>query len=597
PYVQIESSDRPPVLKSDLDIDLNQLQSLKLSGLLEGASFKWRGLPITSVQFPFVYDTAEESVAANNFNLRYGSGSVKGSAGVSLKSEIVTLQEVSSTADLIALASHFTPNLKESLKMVELIDVPSIKASGSFPMKKPLAGNLDIGYRQAEGLDLLLSGGRRLPLRDITGNFNLNGEVLKTRDLVLKVLDGAGAVNAAVNLADPNFKFNTSLELKDMNFQKVMDFAGVQGPEAEGLVNFNYRGEGSKQVSAFRGNGQMALMSDRLYKVPVIGPIQRVLGAIVPVFAPQQSRNSVAANFHVESGVIMTNDLFVKTDGTHVDIRGNANLNDLTTKFVAKGKLEGALGAATGIVTQAIEIQGEGPIAGPKISLAGAGIPAEFLQDSVREVLGIAGGGAEAVTAILDGVTNEIAGEGVRAVTNALGDGANGAAGVVGNVVGGVLGAGADGTSGVAGAVGAITGGATDAAGGITSGLLNAAGAAVQGATGGGQQGQGLGSALGGILSGATQSPATNPTDQGTPAEPQQPATTETPAVPPPAASGNPVQSIGGAIGGILSGSTQSPANPAEQPAQEAPDAEEVIKQGGRKILQGIFPAGSQNGQ
>ncbi len=426
-YLKVKSEGALPLITSKVDVDLtNQAQpKIKASGRFTGDSITLEetilgGMTFKAFDAAYSYDHENAVLTLPNFIISHGkSGTLNGSATYTLNDQMLDLTEVRSNLDLVAFLTEINPELKQSLENLKFLDSPEIHiTTGRVPVASPLDGSLDFSYEQWAGLEVQMEDGKKLSVNQIHGNFKLGGGELAIPSLKAKVFDGDLDAQGSLMLKDPSRSFNGKVAMRGLSMESIGAYSGIKSQAMSGQLDVDYQGTAAKEIQNYTGVGFVDLKNSQLYEVPVIGPIHRLLGAAMPVFG-SQNLSTAAGNFMIKEGVLMTTDLTVRSDGTRVLVKGQANLIHQLTAFSAAANLEGPLGAATGLVTEMIEVEGRGPLNNPQIRLKGGALPAAFDSDRVRNLLGISEGSAEAMKAVMEQVAGGTGGVGglIKSVT------------------------------------------------------------------------------------------------------------------------------------------------------------------------------------
>ena len=385
PWLAIESAEgNAPVLNLTFAMDAEKPDAATLEGSLSGREVIWRGIQFTSLSaaFNIVPETGELSFPS--FQAGYGTGFIGGKVSIDTGSKILKIEQLQSTVDVIALLSAYDAGLAESLKLIRFVDAPTMQISGEVPMEDATQADLRIKYEHREGL-VYLMGDRELPLRDLRGNFTLNGGSIETKDAALELFGGGVLINGATRLTDESRPFNGLIEIARMPMDKAAVFFGQEKVGMSGLLSLVFRGVGYKDVAKIRGGGSLRIDEASLPTFPVLGPVQTLVGQVIPAFAAKE-KGSVTGAYIIESGVLLTSDLTVANGGARVVTNGSVNLASQDTKFTAKAVLDQALAAATGLTDKAITVEGSGPLASPVLKITD--FPIEFASSSLSQVLG-----------------------------------------------------------------------------------------------------------------------------------------------------------------------------------------------------------------
>ncbi|MDF1756087.1 MAG: AsmA-like C-terminal region-containing protein [Verrucomicrobiales bacterium] len=412
-YLKIESGGALPLLTSEIAVDLSEkdLPKIKAKGRLTGESITMKetafaGITLKNVDAPYSYDHESGVLDLPGFTVSHGpGGNLAGSARLNLADQYIDLTEVRSSLDLIGLITALDPEMAAGFQHLTFHDSPKIHViSGRVPLANPLEGTIDFAYDQWAGITYI-SEGKELTIKEIRGNFKLADSTLSVPGLNAKVLDGDVAAVGKLKLNDPAYPFTGNLKVRGLPMTSIAEYADIESQYMNGSMNLDYQGTVAKEFPRMGGSGFVELEDSQLYKVPVIGPIQRLLGAAIPVFGAQND-SMVAGNFVIDTGVLMTSDLQVRSDGTKVLVKGQADLTRKLTAFSAKASLDGSLGMATGLIEEHIEVEGRGNLYSPQIRLKGGALPGGFSSEGIRNMLGITDGSAEAMQAMMQEIAS-----------------------------------------------------------------------------------------------------------------------------------------------------------------------------------------------
>ena len=392
-FEKMEDGDNPRI---DLNIDLGSDLSLVATGRFSGRDFKWQGIPLDLVGVTFDYSQKLDVIDIIDAQIGYGGNSINAKAQMLLGKNRLENLNITSNANLVELVSHFAPEIEDKLAGIQMRDNPTIGATGSLDLNEPLASTITIDYQHWKGFTVKVDD-IVLPIRGINGQLILNNNevsVSKTSPLRATVLDGEVVMNInSFKLNDPTLPFRGVIEISQLPVNKAAFFITGQSSELTGLFSGTFRGKGAiHDLTQLNGSGDLKIDGGKLYKMPVIGPIQKLLATVIPIFGNREL-SALTAKFDAMSGIIITNDLLIRSDGTKVKVSGSVDLTKQTTKFNAKANLDGPLGLATGLAAEMLTIEGSGTISEPNIRLAGVpeGLP------------GLAGEGLEAVGNLLGG--------------------------------------------------------------------------------------------------------------------------------------------------------------------------------------------------
>src|SRR5690606_33521143 len=120
-------------------------------------------------------------------------------------------------------------------------------------------------------------------------------------------------------------------------------------------------------VERIRGGGDIRVEEATLPAFPIVGPVQNMLGQVVPSFSFEEA-GAVTGSYLIESGILLTNNFEIANSSANLLVNGSVKLVQQTTDFTAVAGLNEPLAKATGLEGKTIEVRGSGPLAEPKLT-------------------------------------------------------------------------------------------------------------------------------------------------------------------------------------------------------------------------------------
>ncbi len=412
-----------PRIRAEFVVDPSAPHPVTVHGQFSGNHFAWREIPIDAATVEFAFAEGDTRLQLPHFNLIYEGELISGEAVWDSATRTAEVARFHSSADLLGLLRRIDPAITPFAAMIQHDEAPLIKATGLLNLVDFWQSDLQIDYRHANGLTLLLDHGD-LRLDSIAGGFRIADGTLSTDLLRLSAMGGRFEASGSAAMARGPLRYEGALSVTSLPLQGIVEYFGGE-KELPGLLTARFEGRGGLQMATLNGTGNVRIDAAKFYEVPVIGPVQSMMGSVVPVFGDGQ-RSEMTATFTVTEGVLVSEDLVVHADGTRVEVTGRLDLSNWQTQFEAEGNLVGALGLVTGLLSKALVVEGSGRV--DELDLKMKNVPAEFASDTVKGVFGVAS-------------------TGVNLVTDTVGTGLEGAQQVAGGalkVTGAVIGGGAD---------------------------------------------------------------------------------------------------------------------------------------------------------
>jgi hypothetical protein len=223
--------------------------------------------------------------------------------------------------------------------LADLIPGPDKKAR-NFEMEGPVSADLTIKITQdniakwdvsaeISGEDLVIN---TFYLKNVSASLSIEEGRLSTSSVTGALYDGALSGKIKIDLREKNLPFALYLDLKDLDFGRMMldisqDNSGMFGDinmdlELKGYINDN---------STFRGHGSVTVSEANLGQMPLLTPL---LGDIYMkmqgIFAPEARTgdiNSAYADFEVKDREISTDNLTFIGDDIAISSRGSLDFD------------------------------------------------------------------------------------------------------------------------------------------------------------------------------------------------------------------------------------------------------------------------------
>lgn len=413
-----------PELRAKIVIDHSAPAPVTVSGRFSGREFKWKNVPMDSAAVDFSFAEGDERLVLPGFNLIYKGGLITGTGVWDSGTNTAQVERFQSAAHLVGLLRDINPNIAPAAATIVQDEPPLISAKGSLKLKDFWSSDLAVTYRHQSGMTVTV-GGRPLRIEGINGQLQVGSGGFQTESLRATLLGGTFDFAGSADLNGEEPAYRGSLNVRGLPLQALVDHFGGKH-EMPGILSGRFEGGGGNSLAQLNGQGSVRVDAAKLYKVPIVGPVQNIMGSVVPVFGDSEKRSELTATFSVADGLLDTRDLVILADGTRVEVGGTVNLTDWQTRFEARGNLVGALGLVTGLLSHALVVEGSGRV--DNLDLKLKSVPAEFASETVKGIFGVAKGGVDMVTGTVGAGfegAQEVAGGAIKATGNVLNGGAN----------------------------------------------------------------------------------------------------------------------------------------------------------------------------
>lgn len=405
-----ESGQRPELRMTFL-VDPGQESPVAVQGRFNGQHFIWRGIPLDAAAITFAFAEGDKRLELPDFNLIYGGGIISGEAVWDTGTNQVEVTRFQSSADLVSLVQDASPGEAKFSESYRQSEPALVGATGRLDLKEFWQSDLQIDYRHPSGLTLLM-GESELDIQGIHGRIHVVDGGVTTDGLLMSLLNGKVELAGRARMEPGPLFFEGSIDASGIPLQAIVEHLGGD-QQLPGVLTLHYEGTAGGEFKDLNGLGNLRIDSGQLYRVPVVGPIQAMMNSVTPMFG-DENRGELSSTFAVRDGVLSTDDLVVRSDGTRLQVAGKIDMNTWQTEFEAEGNLVGALGLVTGLLSKALVVEGRGPVTDLEMQLKT--VPAEFASETVKSVFGAAGQGVNLVKDGAIKATGDVLGSGAEAV-------------------------------------------------------------------------------------------------------------------------------------------------------------------------------------
>ena len=237
----------------------------------------------------------------------------------------------------------FNAELAANLESYQFHRPPRVRASGMVDITASGRTRLDVHFATASpaATDVL---GEVITFDRAKGSVLLRGERVEIRDLELNAFDGP--INASFTHAGKTLAAEiawTRIDLPAMAGAYGVTMQG--GGHTTGRIEFSLA---DGNIKTLKGRGHAGFENAHLFAVPILGPLSPLIAAIVDDRRTGYERAKDAfLSFHIEDGVIRSNDFRTTTTNLAFTGDGAINLNDSTVDMTMRVNARGLLGLIT----------------------------------------------------------------------------------------------------------------------------------------------------------------------------------------------------------------------------------------------------------
>ncbi|MEM8955565.1 MAG: hypothetical protein AAGD22_15530, partial [Verrucomicrobiota bacterium] len=360
--VAIHSEHTPPKLALDFKSNLTT-KSHTVSGKLSGSDFSYRDLAIEKIDIPFRYEgnPDQASISLQAATLHHQGRPVTLDGEFDVSSKTLRIDKFSSSADLLSLASRTSPKLANRLETFAFDPPPSITASGILPVTSPEDADLNLSIAGDNALKFAING-NALSLDRLAASLSLKNGLLKTDNLSGELFKGALTAKTSLRPFEHPLSLDTlTLNLKDASREYLESFLG-HSKKMSGKFNVHFEGHGPPSLEGITGHARVEAFDANFYTIPIFGNLTAMLKKLIPSFSHEE-KSTLSADIDFNQGTLTSNNIKVRSSGTTINATASVSLPKKYLTADANVRLggDGIVGAATGLLGKALEVEAKGP--------------------------------------------------------------------------------------------------------------------------------------------------------------------------------------------------------------------------------------------
>lgn len=352
-----------PVLKLEFHPRANS-NCVDLTAALAGRMFQWHGQKWDSVQATAKTTLGEKDSPIVIDHLRVGHGNRTGemSGSYDPAHKVIRIGKLDSGIDFLALMRKLEPDAVESLAAFTSRGNWRLTGEGEFHLSQP-TGNRWNGQTALEGQLTYQSEGYHIEFQNPAFDLRFENNAFTFGDVRAGLWGGIlDMPQFRIHLPSgkTGSRFDVQLTLDDARMESVMGC--FKPPEKQpGIVRFGWKGGGGFARDAISGSGTLAIREAEFYRIPLLGPMSLIFGQLAPGFG-RDVATSLTSHHRVSGGKLYIENMDVQSTLTHVEAKGMIDLNRQYAHLTAKAKLRGIAGLATALMSEFLEMKGEGPV-------------------------------------------------------------------------------------------------------------------------------------------------------------------------------------------------------------------------------------------
>lgn len=359
--IEIDAGDAPLLVRGH--VVRRETGEMLVTGSLSGENFQWKSIPVDALEAKFETEVGPPIAAPGrsgthlripSLELGYGGKSLSGSGSYETATETVTIEDLRSKIDFVALLSATSSDLADSFSCIRFTEAPELTLSGTWPVDNPKMAALK-GTLGRATTEISAGEGRVLRLSNLAANFMLAEGALDFSNLKVGMFGGSAGGALTVRPFDQALRWGGDLRTDRLSLQQIGDFTG-SGQTQSGSLSVTFEGGGTTSLAGLTGGGRIEMAQADLRSNPTFRQLFPLLNSFIPGLNSVKGGMAASATYRLGNGLLSSDDARLEDELLIIDATASIRLDPGYVNFNAKGHTKGL----TGMLTQ-LGIEGEGP--------------------------------------------------------------------------------------------------------------------------------------------------------------------------------------------------------------------------------------------
>ncbi len=284
---------------------------------------------------------------------------------------MIHIENIAGTAWPAPIVRLFVPNVADHVEGYRFHRPPNLTANGTFGIRNNSeATHFAVNVNHPGSMDYKFIG-EPLNLGRLQANVLITGEFVDVSNLSFYTFEGACSGKLRFYTAHPEKSgYAGDIQFRRLHLKEIGELYKFENAE-RGLLTgrIDFTGDGS-EMRKFNGDGSLALEKGNLFSVPMLGPISKLIGAVLRDKNPTEEKaKDASCTYIIRDGVIFSNDFQATTRSLKFTGEGSIDLHkkeiDLLMRMNARG-IFGFIAMPLRPFIGLFQFVGTGPISAPE---------------------------------------------------------------------------------------------------------------------------------------------------------------------------------------------------------------------------------------
>ena len=284
---------------------------------------------------------------------------------------LISIENIAGTAWPAPIVRLFVPDVADHVERYRFHRPPNLSANGTFGIRNNRdATHFVVNVSHPGSMDYKFIG-EPLNLGRLQANVLITGDLVDVSNLSFYTFEGACSGNLRFYTAHPeksgyagDIQFRR-LHLKDMG--ELYKFENAERGLLTGRIEFTGDGD---EMRKFNGEGSLALEKGNLFSVPMLGPVSKLIGAVLRDKNPTEEKaKDASCTYVIRDGVVFSNDFLATTRSLKFTGEGSIDLHEKQIDLLIRMNARGVFGIIAMPLRPFIglfQFVGTGPISAPE---------------------------------------------------------------------------------------------------------------------------------------------------------------------------------------------------------------------------------------
>lgn len=284
---------------------------------------------------------------------------------------IISIENIAGTAWPAPIVRLFVPGVADHIEKYRFHRPPNLSANGTFGIRENREQTQFIVNLSNPGAMDYTFIGEPLNLSRLQAKVLITGDLVDVSNMSFNTFEGSCSGNLRFYTAHAEKSgYDGDIEFLRLHLKEIGELYKFKNAE-RGLLTgrIAFTGDGN-EMRKFNGEGSLTLEKGNLFSIPMLGPISKLMGAVLRDKNPTEEKaKDASCTYIIRDGVLFSNDFQATTRSLRFTGEGSIDLHkkeiDLLMRMNARG-IFGFIAMPLRPFIGLFQFSGTGPISAPE---------------------------------------------------------------------------------------------------------------------------------------------------------------------------------------------------------------------------------------